>query len=69
MKMAGNFEIGMEKLDEIRKAAMSFKDAAAKHLKGMKVEVKDWRFGMDSNEKGVTIDITFKVLLKPKAKK
>lgn len=67
--MAGKVEIGMEKMEEIRKAAMDFKDSVAGHLKDMNVELKDWRFGMESHEEGITIDVTVKVLLKPKAKK
>lgn len=66
--MTGKVEIAMGKVEEIKKAAMNFKDSIAGHLEDMNVEMKDWRFGMESNEEGVTIDVTVKVLLKPKAK-
>ncbi len=66
--MTGKVEIAMEKVEEIKKAAMNFKESIAERLKDMHVEMKDWRFGMESNEQGVTIDVTVKVLLKPKAK-
>ena len=64
--MTGKVEIAMEKVEEIKKAAVNFKDSIADHLKDMNVEMKDWRFGMESNEEGVTIDVTVKVLLKKK---
>ena len=66
--MAGKVEIAMDKVEEIKKAAEEFKNSIAGRLKDMHVEIKDWRFGMQSNEEGVTIDVTVKVLLKPKAK-
>lgn len=67
--MVGKVEIGMEKMEEIRKAAMEFKDSVAGHLKDMNVDIKDWRFGMESHEEGITIDVSVKVLLRPKSKK
>jgi uncharacterized alkaline shock family protein YloU len=66
--MAGKIEIAMEKVEEIKKAAVNFKDSIAGNLKDMNVEMKDWRFGMESNEQGITIDVTVKVLIKPKSK-
>ena len=66
--MAGKVEIAMDKVEEIKKAAEDFKNSIAGRLKDMHVEIKDWRFGMGSNEEGVTIDVTVKILIKPKAK-
>ena len=66
--MAGKVEIAMEKMEEIKKAAVIFKDSIGGGLKDMHVEMKDWHFGVESNEEGVTIDVTVKLLLKPKAK-
>ena len=67
--MAGKIEIGMDKMEDIRKAAIEFKDSVAAGLKDMHVEVKDWRFGTESHEEGITVDVSVKVLIKPKAKK
>jgi len=67
--MEGKIEIGLDKIEEIRKAAIDFKDTVAKGLKDMQVEVKDWRFGTESHEEGVTVDVSVKVLIKPKVKK
>jgi hypothetical protein len=55
--MAGKIEIGMNKMEDIRQAAIDFKDSVAKNLKDMHVEVKDWRFGTESHEDGITIDV------------
>jgi hypothetical protein len=67
--MTGKVEIAMDKMEEIRKAAMNFKDSIAGQLRDLNVDIKDWRFGMESHEEGVTIDVTVKILLKPKPKK
>jgi hypothetical protein len=67
--MAGSIEIGMNKMEDIRTAAIDFKNAVTKGLKDMHVEVKDWRFGTESHEDGITVDVSLKLLIKPKAKK
>jgi tRNA U34 5-carboxymethylaminomethyl modifying enzyme MnmG/GidA len=67
--MAGKIEIGMNKMEDIRQAAIDFKDSVAKNLKDMHVEVKDWRFGTESHEDGITIDVSVKLLIKPKTSK
>jgi len=69
--MTGKFEkveIAMDKVGAIEREAVKFKDSLAKRLSDMNVEMKDWRFGIESSEEGVTIDVTVKVLLKPKSK-
>ncbi len=66
--MSGKVEIAMDKVEEIKKAAMNFKDSIAGNLKDMHAEMKDWRFGIENNDEGVTIDVTVKVLLRPKGK-
>ncbi len=60
--------ISKEKMEEIRKAAADFKDSVARSLKDMNIDIKDWRFGMESHEEAVTIDVGVKILIKPKAK-
>jgi hypothetical protein len=69
MKMADKekvFDMTMERMVEIRKAVSEFKDTVASQVKDLKVDVKDWRFGVESTEDGVIIDISLKLLLKPK---
>jgi hypothetical protein len=58
-------ETALERVDVIKKEAMNFKESIAKHLSDMNVEMKDWRFGIESNDEGTTIDVTVKVLIKP----
>jgi uncharacterized alkaline shock family protein YloU len=66
--MAEKIDIALEKVDDIKKEALNFKDSIAGRLKDMNVEMKDWRFGLESKEEGITIDVTVKVLLKSKIK-
>jgi hypothetical protein len=61
-------ELAMDKVGAIEREAVKFKDSLAKRLSDMNVQMKDWRFGMESSEEGVTIDVTVKVLLNPKRK-
>ena len=66
-----SFDFGMEKMEEFKKAATNFRDSVAdqhSRLKDMSVEMKDWRFGMESNDNGLAIDVTVKLLVKPKPK-
>jgi hypothetical protein len=67
--MAKKFEIGPDKIEDIKQSAIDFKDSVAKVLKDMQVEVKDWKFGTESHEDGITIDVSVKVLIRPKNKK
>jgi hypothetical protein len=67
--MARKVEIDSAKMDDIKKAAFDFRDSVARVLKDHHVEVKDWKVGTESHEEGITIDVSVKVLIKPKAKK
>jgi hypothetical protein len=62
------FDMTMERMVEIRKAVSDFKDTVASQVKDLQVDIKDWRFGVESTEDGVTVDISLKLLLKPRAK-
>jgi len=66
--MAQKIEIALDKVDEIKKEALNFKDSIAGRLKDMNVDMKDWRFGIENSAEGVTIDVTVKVLLSSKPK-
>lgn len=64
-----SFDITMEKMEQIRKAVGDFKNSVASHAKDLHTDVKDWRFGVESHEEGVTVDISLKLLIKPKPEK
>jgi hypothetical protein len=62
-------EVTMEKMDQIREAVGDFRSAVAGHVKDFHAEIKDWRFGMETHEDGVTVEVSVKLLIKPKEKK
>jgi hypothetical protein len=64
--VARKFELDSVKMDDIKKAAFDFRDSVAKVLRDSHVEVKDWRLATESHEEGMTIDVSVKVLIKPK---
>jgi hypothetical protein len=37
-------DLSMEKLEQIRKTVMEFKDSVASRTKDLHTEIKDWRF-------------------------
>ena len=41
----------------------------AGHVKDLHAETKDWRFGIESHEDGVTVEVSIKLLIKSKEKK
>jgi hypothetical protein len=46
----------------------SYKDALVSHFKDMDVEVKDWHFSVGKVEKEYNVDVTVKLVIKPKTK-
>lgn len=62
-------EVTMDKMEQIRKAVGDFRNTVASHVKDLHAEIKDWRFGVESHEDGVTVDVSVKLLIKPKEKK
>jgi hypothetical protein len=62
-------EAAMDRMQQIRKAVGDFRNTVATHVKDFHAEVKDWRFGVESHEEGVTVDVSVKLLIKPKEKK
>lgn len=67
--MAEKVEVTPERMEKIRSAITGFKDTVVNQLKDLHVEVKDWRFAVENHEEGVTVDVSVKLLIKPKAKK
>ena len=60
----GVADAAMDKIGQIRKAVGDFRNAVASHVKD--TEIKDWRFGVETHEEGVTIDVQVKLLIKTK---
>lgn len=69
IKTAEKVEVTPERMEKIRTAITGFKDSVVDQLKDLHADVKDWRFAVESHEEGVTVDVSVKVLIKPKAKK
>jgi hypothetical protein len=69
LKTAEKVEVTPERMERIRDAITGFKDSVVGQLKDLHAEVKDWRFAVESHEEGITVDVSVKVLIKPKAKK
>jgi len=67
--MAEKIEVTPDRMEKIRSAITGFKDQIVDELKDLHAEVKDWRFAMESHEEGITVDVSVKVLIKPKSKK
>lgn len=61
-------DMTMERMEQIRKSVAEFKDSVVSRVKDMHVDVKDWRFGMESHEEGIVVDVSVKLLIKPKKK-
>ena len=62
-------EVAMDRMEQIRKAVGDFRNTVASQVKDLHAEIKDWRFGMESHEDGVTVEVSVKLLIKPKEKK
>ncbi|HEY4698803.1 MAG TPA: hypothetical protein VIH27_00320 [Nitrososphaerales archaeon] len=51
------------KMNEIKKAANDFKKNVESMVSHMNVEMKDWHFGVENHEKGVTLDVAIKLII------
>jgi len=67
--MEEKVEVTPERMEKIRSAITGFRDSVVSQLKDLHAEIKDWKFAVESHEEGVTLDVSVKVLIKPKAKK
>ena len=57
-----------ERLQKIGETVANYKDALASHFKDMDVEVKDWHFAVGKEDKAYNVDVTVKLVIKPKSK-
>jgi hypothetical protein len=55
-----------EKLQRIGQTAQEYKDAVINQFKDMEVEVKDWNFGVGKTDKEYNVDVTLKLVIRPK---
>jgi hypothetical protein len=55
-----------EKLQKIGQTAQEYKEAIVNQFKDMEVEVKDWNFGVGKMDKDYNVDITLKLVIRPK---
>jgi hypothetical protein len=55
-----------EKLQKIGQTAQEYQDAIVSQFKDMEVEVKDWNLGVGKIDKEYNIDITLKLIIRPK---
>ncbi len=68
--MTEKVEFSTEVMNKIRESAVNFKDSIAAFFKEHSVEIKDWKFAVEcTSESGYAIDVSVKVLVKPKPKK
>jgi hypothetical protein len=69
IETAEKVEVTPARMEKIRTAITGFKDQVVNELKDLHAEVQDWRFSVESHEEGITVDVSVKVLIKPKSKK
>ena len=55
-----------EKLQKIGQTAQEYKDAIVNQFKDMEVEVKEWNFGVGKMDKEYNVDVTLKLVIRPK---
>jgi hypothetical protein len=56
----------LERIDQIKEAAGTFRKNVAGLAKDMNVETEGWRFNVESHEKGVLVDVAIKLLITKK---
>ena len=57
-----------ERFQKIGESFNEYKESIMSHFKDMDVEVKDWHFSVGKEENAYNVDVTVKLVIKPKAK-
>ncbi len=57
-----------EKLQEIGKKIVEYKDIVVNEFKDMEVDVKNWNFAIGKAEEEYTLEVNLKLAIKPKKK-
>lgn len=55
-----------EKLQKIGETAQEYKDAIVDQFKDMEVDIKDWNFAVGKMDKEYNVDVTLKLVIRPK---
>ena len=55
-----------EKLQEIGKKIVEYKDVVVNEFKDMKVDVRNWNFAVGKTEVEYTLEVNLKLAIKPK---
>jgi hypothetical protein len=55
-----------EKLQKIGQTAQEYKDAIVSQFKDMEVDIKDWNFAVGKMDKEYNVDVTLKLVIRPK---
>ncbi len=55
-------------LEKIGQIISEYKKSIMNHFKDMDVEVKDWHFSVGKEEEAYNVDVTVKLVVKPKTK-
>ena len=66
--MTQKIEFTTELMNKIKQASMNFRDSIVTYFKENNVEIKDWKFAVESSESNYLVDVSVKVLIKPKTK-
>jgi len=61
-------EFTTELMNKIKQASMNFRDSIVTYFKENNVEIKDWKFAVENSESNYLVDVSVKVLIKPKTK-
>lgn len=63
--MTEKIELSAEGMNKFKQAAMEFKDTLVSYFRDHNVEIKDWKFAVESSEDSYIIDVSVKMKLKP----
>jgi hypothetical protein len=55
-----------EKLQKMGQTAQEYKDAIVDQFKDMEVDIKDWNFAVGKSDKEYNVDVTLKLVIRPK---
>ncbi len=55
-----------ERLQKIGQTAQEYKEAIVSQFKDMEVDIKDWNFAVGKMDKEYNVDVTLKLVIRPK---
>lgn len=61
-------ELTTERINKIKEAATQFRNSISSFFKEHEVEVKDWKFAVENSGPDYIVDVSVKVMVKPKPK-